>query len=158
MPLIHIDFRPSHTTFTPNYTNYTIIHINVTVILIASRPPAATQGFRDRGLPTFKIEASKPRKQRTKTNTHAKKHSKRQRERVKKEGRTFQKMSEKYCPGGGRRVQNEGPEGSWALLGAMWAQGGRRERPKSLLAAARGRPGAPKNSMDASLGPLGAKS
>ena len=40
-------------------------------------------------------------------------------------------MSEKCSPGGGRRVQNEGPEGSWALLGAMWAQGGRRERPKS---------------------------
>ena len=46
------------------------------------------------------------------------------------------------APGeGGRRVQNEGPEGSWELLGAMWAQGGRRERLKSLLAAARGRPG-----------------
>ena len=42
---------------------------------------------------------------------------------------------------GGRRVQNEGPEGSWELLGAMWAQGGRRERINSLLAAARGRPG-----------------
>ena len=42
------------------------------------------------------------------------------------------------APGeGGRRVQNEGPEGSWELLGAMWAQGGRRERLKSLLAAAR---------------------
>ena len=30
-----------------------------------------------------------------------------------------------HAPGeGGRRVPNEGPEGSWELLGAMWAQAG----------------------------------
>ena len=53
------------------------------------------------------------------------------------------------APGeGGRRVQHEGPEGSWEFLGAI--QGGRRERLKSLLAAARGRPGGPKNSCGAS--------
>ena len=57
------------------------------------------------------------------------------------------------APGeGGRRVQNEGPKGSWELLGAMWAQGGRRERLKSLLAAARGRPGGPQNFMWRLLG------
>ena len=44
-----------------------------------------------------------------------------------------------------RRVQNE------------WAQGGRRERLKSLLAAARGRPGGPKNHVAPPGGLLGRK-
>ena len=63
------------------------------IIHIASRPPAATQGFRHRGLQTCKIKASKPPKHRAKTNTHAKKNNPRQRERFKKGGRESQKLS-----------------------------------------------------------------
>ena len=40
------------------------------------------------------------------------------------------------APGeGGRRVQNEGPEGSWEILGAMWDQGGpgAARRPKNFM-------------------------
>ena len=76
----------------------------------------------------------------------------------KKQAGNLRKWTQNAPGEGGRRVQNEGPEGFWALPGAMWAQGGRRERLKSLLAAARGRPGGQKNSCSASWGPLGAES
>ena len=48
------------------------------------------------------------------------------------------KIKEKCSPGRPRRVENEGLEPSGALPGAMWAQGGRQERSKWLLGAARG--------------------
>ena len=47
-------------------------------------------------------------------------------------------IKEKCSPGRPRRVENEGLEPSGALPGAMWAQGGRQERSKWLLGAARG--------------------
>ena len=47
-------------------------------------------------------------------------------------------IKEKCSPGRPRRVENEGLEPSRALPGAMWAQGGRQERSKWLLGAARG--------------------
>ena len=53
-------------------------------------------------------------------------------------GRKSQKIGENCSPRGPRRVHNEGLEASRALLGAMWAQGGRQERSKWLLGAARG--------------------
>ena len=52
--------------------------------------------------------------------------------------RTNMKNEEKCSPGRPRRVENEGLEPSGALPGAMWAQGGRQERSKWLLGAARG--------------------
>ena len=83
------------------------IYVDTKVLIhIASRPPAATQGFRHRGLLTCKIKASKPPKHRAKTNTHAKKNNPRQQERFKKGGRQSQKMNGKCSKGGGA----EGPK------------------------------------------------
>ena len=77
-----------------------------TFIHIASRPPAATQGSRHRGIEACKIKASKPPKHRAKTNTHAKKNNPRKRERFKKAGRESQKMNGTCFRGGGA----EGPK------------------------------------------------
>ena len=50
---------------------------------------------------------------------------------MRKARRKSSKICEKCSPEGPRRVQNERLEPSGALLGAMWAQGGRQERSKS---------------------------
>ena len=73
------------------------------------------------------------------------------------------KIKEKCSPGRPRRVENEGLEPSGALPGAMWAQGGRQERSKWLLGAARGAktnywldPGPPqRRNVDRFQGPRG---
>ena len=57
---------------------------------------------------------------------------------MRNEGRKIIKNDGKMLPEGARRVSNEGLEASGAPLGAMWAQGGRQERSKWLLGAARG--------------------
>ena len=59
-------------------------------------------------------------------------------ERMRNEGRKIVKNEQKMLPEGARRAPNQGLEASGALLGAMWAQGGRQERSKWLLGAARG--------------------
>ena len=76
---------------------------------------------------------------------------------MRNEGRENYKNEENKLPEGTRRAPNEGSEASGALLGAMSAQGGRQERLRSLLVAARGGPGGEKKMLGASwdrLGPL----
>ena len=109
------------------------------IILIASRPPAATQGFRDRGLPNSKIKASKPSKNTERTRARKRIRTRTEHGTNEKRGSKNRQNNEpKMLPEGARRARNQGLGASGALLGAMWAQSGCQEHSKWLLRAARG--------------------
>ena len=125
------------------------------IILIASRPPAAAQGCRDRGLPNPKFKLRRPQKAKSEHEHARENEQEHATERMRNEGRENYKNEENKLPEGTRRAPNEGSEASGALLGAMSAQGGRQERLRSLLVAARGGPGGEKKLLGASWGRLG---
>ena len=105
--------------------------VGCTSILIASRPPAATQGFRDPGLANLisftlklgKRRARRRRRRRNRTRNGAARH----------ETNKSNIIRNRLSPEGPRGVENESLEPSRAFLGAMWAQGGPRASPEAKV-------------------------